>query len=164
MPASAHRWFCRGQPAKSLRGRAGRNSSARPPPAILLRTVSAVRDVAGGQIPHRRHRSKTSRRRKGQLTPKMSRGSFQKFSPPPSHQPARQFDQTVGRFDTRPNMSSVRSWRTVSRFIASEGNQKDQRLASQPFAILFNYPGRECELESRFGKLQTGVDTCGKNV
>ena len=28
--------------------------------------------------------------------------------PPPSHQPARQFDQTVGRFDTRPRTSNVR--------------------------------------------------------
>jgi hypothetical protein len=29
--------------------------------------------------------------------------------PPPSHHPAKQFDQTVGKFETRPSTRSVRS-------------------------------------------------------
>src|SRR5689334_9663860 len=37
------------------------------------------------------------------------KGSFLVLPPPPSHQPARQLDQTVGKFETRPRTSSART-------------------------------------------------------
>jgi len=37
------------------------------------------------------------------------------FLAPPSHQPARQLDQTVGRLDTRPRIRNVRSKDGIKR-------------------------------------------------
>src|SRR6266403_829164 len=44
-----------------------------------------------------------------QVAPANRNGSFWIFPPPPNHQPARQFDQTVGKFETRPRTRSVRN-------------------------------------------------------
>src|ERR1039457_5695954 len=78
--------------------------------------------------------------------PSSRNGSFPKFPPPPSHQPARQFDQTVGKFDTRPRMSSVRKSGALGRF-TREGNQKPPALASlrngrMPVCSFFRLTGK----------------------
>src|ERR1019366_9124546 len=96
--------------------------------------------------------------------PKRSSGSFPKFPPPPSHHPARQFDQTVGRFDTRPKTGSARSWRIKVWFIAPEWKQKERRLASPRFAILGRQNRAGHAAKSAFDNLQTGVDTPGVTV
>src|SRR5882724_1386360 len=44
-----------------------------------------------------------------QVAPMNKNGSLSAWPAPPSHHPARQFDQTVGKFETRPNTSKVRS-------------------------------------------------------
>src|SRR5438552_8318597 len=44
-----------------------------------------------------------------QVAPMNRNGSLSGLPAPPSHQPARQFDQTVGKFETRPKTSKVRS-------------------------------------------------------
>src|SRR6266704_6778909 len=57
-----------------------------------------------------------------QVAPTNRNGILSEWPPPPSHQPARQFDQTVGKFETRPKTSKVRrdgciglilSWRQI---------------------------------------------------
>jgi hypothetical protein len=49
-------------------------------------------------------------------------------SPPPaSNQPARQFDQTVGTFETRPRTSSVRSRFCRGRFTPRQESRKDAK-------------------------------------
>src|SRR5882757_7497652 len=52
------------------------------------------------------------------VAPAKRNGRFSKFPPPPSHHPAKQFDQTVGRFETRPRIKNVRMLFTfhISRF------------------------------------------------
>src|SRR5262245_41174679 len=42
------------------------------------------------------------------VVPASRKGSFLRLPPPLSHQPARQLDQIVGRFETRPRTSNVR--------------------------------------------------------
>src|ERR1041385_8980634 len=42
------------------------------------------------------------------VVPASRNGSFWRLPPPLTHQPARQFDQSVGRFETRPRSSNVR--------------------------------------------------------
>src|ERR1700690_2857139 len=78
------------------------------------------------------------------LTPRNSSGSFAKFSWPPSHQPARQLDQTVGKCDTRLKASNTRSWRAAVRFIAQ--SKQEKLPAGQPAVGARTFWGRQVPL------------------
>src|SRR5262245_65019397 len=60
------------------------------------------------------------------VAPEHSRTNLHADPPPPSSQPARQFDHTVGRLETRPNINRVRTCGrsvTAKTCIGKVGNQ-----------------------------------------
>ena len=73
--------------------------------------------------------------RKRQVVPRQTTRNIHPLPPPPSSQPARQFDQTVGRFDTRPKISSVRQY-GVRSVLVSSSMVRDKKAGSWRKAIL----------------------------
>src|SRR5439155_13459394 len=73
--------------------------------------------------------------RKRQVVPRQTTSNIHPLPPPPKSQPARQFDQTVGRFDTRPKISSVRQY-GVGSVLVSSSMVRDKKAGSWRKAIL----------------------------
>src|SRR5207244_442468 len=90
------------------------------------------------------------------VAPAKRNGRFLKFPPPPSHQPARQFDHTVGRFETLPRIKNVRSLFItlhVSRFTNHVSRftfhaSYNPRSASR--SNVHSYSATNCSTTSRF--------------